>query len=97
VLFAVANVFAMLLNGAQVMRFQVTTMVTMAILNIAISVFLASRIGVAGVALGSVFAVLFVLICPALIYVPRLMRRLERASSLAVAPIGQGERRGSES
>jgi Na+-driven multidrug efflux pump len=79
------------------MRFQITTMVIMAILNITLSVFLASRIGVAGVALGSVFAVLFALICPALIYVPRLMRRLERASSPAITPMGQTERRASES
>ncbi len=76
---AVANVFQMLLNGAQAMRFQVSTMVLMAVLNITASIFLASRIGVAGVALGSVLAVVVVLILPGAVYVPRLLRRLENS------------------
>ncbi len=79
VAFAVAAVFQMLLNGAQAMRFQVSTMVLMAVLNITASIFLASRIGVAGVALGSVLAVVVVLILPAAVYVPRLLRRLENS------------------
>jgi len=86
VVFAVANVFAMLLNGAQVMRFQVVTMVLMAILNITVSVYLASHIGVAGVALGSVLAISIALICPAMLYVPRLLRRLDGAPGLGAAP-----------
>ena len=77
IVFAVAAVFQMLLNGAQAMRFQVSTMVLMAVLNITTSIYLASRIGVAGVALGSVLAVVLVLILPAAVYVPRLLRRLE--------------------
>lgn len=87
VVFALANVFAMLLNGAQVMRFQISTMVLMAVLNLAASIYLAARIGVAGVALGSVIAVVAALILPALVFVPRLLRRLERGDNVTVALI----------
>jgi O-antigen/teichoic acid export membrane protein len=89
--FGVANVFAMLLNGAQAMRFQVSTMVLMAVLNLAASIYLASRIGVAGVVLGSVFAVVVVLIVPAALYIPRMLRRLARDGSLKVGSIALDE------
>ncbi len=81
VVFAVATVFWMLLNAAQAMLFQVTTMVLMATLNIAASIFLASRIGVAGVALGSVLGLVGVLLVPTALYIPRLLRRLEHDHS----------------
>lgn len=77
VAFAVANVYSMLLNGAQALRFQISIWVSMAVLNIALSIYLASRIGVAGVALGSAVTVVLVLIIPAAAYVPRLLRTLE--------------------
>ena len=80
VTFAVANAFGMLLSGAQAMRFQVTTMGLMALLNITLSIILASRIGVAGVAVGSIVAVATVLIIPDIVYIPRLLRRLECVS-----------------
>lgn len=95
--FAVANAFGMLLNGAQAMRFQVTTMILMAALNISASIYLASRIGVAGVALGSVLAVVVVLIVPAAVYVPRLLRRLEHDGSPTLGSIGPDECRGLQS
>lgn len=85
VVLAVASALHMLLNGAQAMRFQVPTMVSMAALNIAASIYLASRIGVAGVALGSVIAVVVALIIPDLFYVPRLLRRLEHGDHRSVA------------
>ena len=75
---AVANVFSVLLNGAQALRFQIIIWIVMAVLNIVLSIYLASLIGVAGVALGSVASVVAVLIIPAGIYIPRLLRRLER-------------------
>jgi O-antigen/teichoic acid export membrane protein len=83
----VANVFQMLLNGAQEMRFQTLTMTSMAILNLAASVYLASRIGVAGVAVGSVIAIIAMLIIPALVYVPRLLRRLGQSAGQSVTRI----------
>jgi O-antigen/teichoic acid export membrane protein len=83
----VANVFQVLLNGAQEMRFQILTMTLMAILNLAASVYLAWRIGVAGVAVGSVIAIVAILTIPALVYVPRLLRRLEQSDSRFVTLI----------
>lgn len=92
--FGVANAFMMLLNGAQRMRYQITTWSLMAVLNLAASIYLASRIGLAGVALGSVIAIVATLIIPALVYVPRLLRRLEqrdyRSDSL-IAVDGQND------
>lgn len=82
-----ASAFGMLLGGAQAMRFLISTMTLMAILNLAVSVYLASRIGVAGVAVGSVVAVVLALIIPALVYVPRLLRRLEQRADRFVALI----------
>ncbi len=81
----VANVFMVLLNGAQVMRYLIFTWILMAVLNLAVSIYLASRIGVAGVALGSVFAVVAALMIPALVYVPGLLRRLEQGDYRSVA------------
>jgi O-antigen/teichoic acid export membrane protein len=83
VTFAIANAFGMLFNGAQAMRFHVTTMILMAALNITASIYLASKIGVAGVALGSVLAVVAVLIVPAMVYIPRLLHQLEHGSAQA--------------
>jgi len=81
--YAVANVFSIFLNGAQAMRFQICTWVPMAVLNVVASVYLASRIGVAGVAFGSVIAVVALLIIPAAIYVRRLLRHLDQTRSSA--------------
>lgn len=87
VVLAVANVFQVLLNGAQAMRFQITTWVLMALLNIVVSIYLASLIGVAGVALGSVLAGVMALILPGAIYAPRLLRQLEQRGLPAVDSI----------
>jgi O-antigen/teichoic acid export membrane protein len=76
IVFAVANAYAMLLNGAQALRFLIWTMTSMAILNILVSIYLASTIGVAGVALGSVITVCGLLILPDAIYTPRLLSKL---------------------
>lgn len=74
----VANVFMVLLNGAQVMRYLISTWSLMAVLNLGASIYLVFRVGVAGVALGSVIAIIVALIIPALVYVPRLLQRLEQ-------------------
>ena len=79
---AVANVFSVLLNGAQALRFQISIWTVMAILNIGLSIYLASLIGVAGVAVGSVVAIVALLIIPAALYIPRLLRRLERDGTM---------------
>ena len=77
VAFAVANAFSVLLNGAQALRFQISIWVAMAFVSIFVSIYLASRIGVTGVAVGSALATIAVLIVPAVVYVPRMLHRLE--------------------
>ena len=76
VVFAIASAYAMLFNGAQALRFQIVTMTSMAAINICVSVFLASRIGVSGVAIGSVVSIVFLLILPDAFYAPRLLAKL---------------------
>jgi len=67
---------AMLLNGANAMGFQATCAVAMAVANVAISVFLVYRIGVAGAVWGSIIAQVVFILVPSAWYVPRLLRRL---------------------
>jgi O-antigen/teichoic acid export membrane protein len=81
--YAIANVFSIFLNGAQALRFQICIWVPMALLNVVTSVYLASRIGVAGVAFGSAISVVLVLIVPAAIYVRRLLRQLDQGQPSA--------------
>jgi O-antigen/teichoic acid export membrane protein len=83
---AVANVFQVLLNGAQAMRFQIAVWVLMAVVNIIVGIRLTSLIGVTGVALGSALVTVFVLIIPAAIYVPRLLHQLEHGGATTVEP-----------
>jgi O-antigen/teichoic acid export membrane protein len=87
VAFGVASAFSVFLNGAQALRFQITIWILMSVLNVALSVFLVSRIGVAGVAVGSLVATVGVLIVPAALYVPRLLHRLERLHRLELDQI----------
>lgn len=75
---AVGTSMAMLLNGLHILRFQIVTAVVMAVLNVSLSIFLASRIGVAGVILGTVIAYPVATLIPLSLYLPRLLGRLER-------------------
>jgi len=75
---AVGTAVAMLLNGAQVMRFLVVTAVVMATANILLSVALTARIGIAGVVWGSVIAYTVFMLIPVALYLPRIFARLER-------------------
>jgi O-antigen/teichoic acid export membrane protein len=70
---------AMFFNGAGALRYQALTCVPMTVANLALSIFLTRRIGIAGVVLGSIIAQTVFCYLPALVYVPRLLRRLERA------------------
>lgn len=79
VLSAVGTSLAMLLNGLHILRFQIATAVVMAALNVSLSIFLAGRIGVAGVILGTVIAYPISTLVPLGVYVRRLLRRLERS------------------
>ncbi|MHB8458930.1 MAG: oligosaccharide flippase family protein [Candidatus Limnocylindrales bacterium] len=80
---AVGNAVAMLLNGAQVVRFQVVTAVLMATANILLSVALTSRIGVAGVVWGSIIAYSTFTLVPVVFYLPRFFARLDPVPSSA--------------
>jgi O-antigen/teichoic acid export membrane protein len=68
--------FAMLLNGANIIGFQATCSVLMAIANVAISIYLVQRIGVSGAVYGSVISQLVFVLIPEVWYVRRLLRRL---------------------
>lgn len=77
VIYSVSTALAMLLNAANVIGFQILFAVLMAVTNVVISVFLVTRIGVAGAVYGSIIAqILFVLI-PFAWYIPRLLKRLD--------------------
>lgn len=76
---AVGTAISMLLNGAQVMRFQVITAILMATANILLSIALTSRIGISGVVWGSVIAYSLFALIPVAFYLPRLFARIDRA------------------
>ena len=76
VLSAAGNAVAMLLNGAQVVRFQVVSAVLMASANVVLSVILTSWIGISGVVWGSVIAYSTLTLIPDAFYLPRLFVRI---------------------
>jgi O-antigen/teichoic acid export membrane protein len=81
VIYSVSTALAMLLNAANVIRFQIVFAVLMAVANLVTSVFLVMQIGVAGAVYGSIIAqVLFVLI-PFAWYIPRLLNRLDAGAA----------------
>jgi O-antigen/teichoic acid export membrane protein len=84
---AVGNAVAMLLNGAQVMRFQVVSAVLMSSANVLLSIWLTTRVGVSGVVWGSIIAYSVFAMIPVVFYLPRLFVRIDRAA----APVGASE------
>jgi O-antigen/teichoic acid export membrane protein len=86
VMAGVGNAFAMLLNGAQVIRFQVIAASIMAVSNILLSILLTQRIGVAGVVWGSILAYSVCSLIPTLVIVPRLLARIQKQAAV-VAPL----------
>ena len=85
---AAGTAVAMLLNGVQVMRFQVITAVLMATANILLSIALTVRIGIPGVVWGSIIAYSVFALAPAVVFLPRLFARISRVG----APIGVSNR-----
>jgi O-antigen/teichoic acid export membrane protein len=81
---AVGNAGAMLLNGAQVVTFQVVSAVLMATMNVLLSVTLTSWIGIPGVVWGSVIAYTAFTLIPMALYLPRLFARIDHSG----APVG---------
>lgn len=77
VLSTVGNSVAMLLNGAHEIRIQAAAAAVMALVNLALSIWLTSRIGVAGVMWGTVIAYSVFVLVPMALYVPGVLRRIE--------------------
>jgi O-antigen/teichoic acid export membrane protein len=67
----------MFFNGVGALRYQAITSVLMAAFNIGLSVWFTHELGIAGVALGSIVAQTVFVFMPALVFVPRLLGRLD--------------------
>lgn len=77
VMSTVGNSIAMLLNGAHEIRLQALAAAVMAVVNLGLSIWLTSRIGVAGVMWGTVIAYGAIVLVPMAVYVPGVLRRIE--------------------
>lgn len=84
VMSAVGTSVAMLLNGAHEIGVQAAAAVVMALANITLSIWLASRIGVAGVMWGTVITYGVFTLLPMAFYVPRVLRRIELRHALGM-------------
>jgi hypothetical protein len=73
----VGQTAAMLLNGANELRFQAAAAAVMAVANLGLSIWLTSVIGVAGVVFGTVVAYGAFVLLPMRFYVPGVLRRIE--------------------
>jgi Na+-driven multidrug efflux pump len=81
------NSLSMLLNGAQIIRLQLATAVTMAIVNLAFSIVLTLNFGVSGVLWGSVIAAITTTIIPDAAYF-KVKGVLRQKPSAAIASDG---------
>ena len=79
------NAVAMLLNGANVIRFQIATALSMTVVSIVSSAVLGSIYGVAGVIWGTVLAYVICTAIPTAIYLPRVLARLQHSPDRAIA------------
>ena len=76
------NCIAILMNAATVVRFQVTIAVLMSIGSIGASYTLARIIGIEGIIWGTVVAYVLLAAIPTLLYLPGLLRQIDRAGVL---------------
>jgi O-antigen/teichoic acid export membrane protein len=67
---------AMLLNAANVIKFQVIVAIVASGLNISLSIFMTHRLGVAGVVLGSIVAQTIAVLIPYVLFLRRFLRSL---------------------
>lgn len=72
VLLGLAGPISMLLNGANVIGFQVICAILMAVGNLSFSIYLVQRIGVPGPVYGSLISWLVFSLLPSVFYIPRL-------------------------
>jgi O-antigen/teichoic acid export membrane protein len=73
---SVGHTIAMLLNGAHEIRLQALAAVAMAVANVALSIWLTTRIGVAGVVWGTVISYALLVLLPMAFYVPAVLRKI---------------------
>jgi O-antigen/teichoic acid export membrane protein len=69
---SINNALAMLLNGAQVVRFQVIIAVLMAMTNLVLSVVLCYGVGISGVVWGSLISTTVLVLIPGMLFVIRM-------------------------
>lgn len=69
----------MILVAADALKFQAVLSTLMAVTSVGLAIGLTQRVGVAGVVIGMTVAQAACLVAPSAIYVPRLLRRLDRA------------------
>jgi O-antigen/teichoic acid export membrane protein len=65
---------SVLLNAANIIKFQIFCAVTMAISNVILSIFLTSHLGIYGVVLGSIISYIVFVVIPYSFFLPRLFR-----------------------
>jgi O-antigen/teichoic acid export membrane protein len=70
----VSGTMAMLLNGCDVVKFQLALSVGMVVVNVSLSIALLDPMGIAGPVVGTVLAQVFVVFIPAFFYIRRLLR-----------------------
>lgn len=70
----VSGTMAMLLNGCDVVRFQLVLSIAMVVVNVPLSIALLGPLGVAGPVVGTVVAQMVVVFVPALLYIRRLLK-----------------------
>jgi len=78
----ISTPLAMFLNGTGIIRLQAVLGVLMAIVNLALSIYLTRHIGISGVIFGSIIAQVAIVLIPFALYLPRLLSKLE----LSVVP-----------
>jgi O-antigen/teichoic acid export membrane protein len=78
ILYSVLNPFAMFMNGASIIEFQVITTVFMTIVNIIVSIVLVQRIGIAGPIWGTVISLSLCVLLPTIWYVIRFVKKMEK-------------------
>lgn len=94
-MYSINGPIAMLLNGANVIRFQVVCALLVTVSNVFLSIFLTHKIGVSGVVWGSIVPQIMLLLIPCLIFIPRLLSTLQQKHNDAIkegfmdSPIGK--------
>jgi len=77
ILFSVITPFAMFMNGANIIGFQVIIAFLMTVTNIVASILLVQRIGVAGPIWGTIISLTMCILIPTIWYISSYIKKLE--------------------